>query len=165
MLEVYPHLWVGDQQDYESWVKGQKDWYTIHACKEPYHRQALGYTTRGAPKNHPDYLYCYKYNELILNMVDGSDPAFFSRELIDEAMDVLDRFYPLRKNMLIHCNRGESRAPSLALLWLAQRRYISHDTLQAAERDFALLYPPYDPSPGINLHLFQNWSYYMGEVE
>ena len=57
MIEIYPNLFVGDQGDYEYQVKGQDGWAVVHACKEPYHRQLLGYRTRGAPKGHPEYLY------------------------------------------------------------------------------------------------------------
>lgn len=46
MIEVYPKLFVGNQQDYDLTVKTQADWRVVHACKEPYHRQALGYGGR-----------------------------------------------------------------------------------------------------------------------
>ena len=56
MVKIHNNLYIGNQQDYEGNVKGRTDWCVIHACKEPYHRALLGYTGRGAPKNHPEYL-------------------------------------------------------------------------------------------------------------
>jgi hypothetical protein len=46
MVEIAKNLYIGSQDDYELNVKFQTDWFVIHACKEPYHRQALGYTGR-----------------------------------------------------------------------------------------------------------------------
>jgi hypothetical protein len=51
MIEIHPNLYIGHQGDYEYQVKGQDGWAVVHACKEPYHRQLLGYTSRGAPMN------------------------------------------------------------------------------------------------------------------
>lgn len=47
MIEVHPGFFVGDEAD-EQRVRGQPGWFFIHACKEPYHRQALG--SRGVPR-------------------------------------------------------------------------------------------------------------------
>ena len=51
MIEIYPNLYIGHQGDYEYLVQGQDGWAVVHACKEPYHRDLLGYTTQGAPMN------------------------------------------------------------------------------------------------------------------
>ena len=49
MIEVYPNLFIGSEDD-EAAIRGQSGWFIIHACKEPYHRQALGYAGRVPPK-------------------------------------------------------------------------------------------------------------------
>ena len=59
MKEAYPNLFVGSQTDYESNPKMFDNWFVVHACKEPYHRNALGYTGRSAPKDSPYYLFLY----------------------------------------------------------------------------------------------------------
>jgi hypothetical protein len=46
MIEVYQNLFVGSQND-EVAIRGLSGWFVIHACKEPYHRQALGNTSIG----------------------------------------------------------------------------------------------------------------------
>ena len=74
MVEIFPNLFIGTEQDYEYNVKGNPDWVTVHACKYPYHQRELGYTGRAAPKNHPEYLIARRDRRLILNLVDAPDP-------------------------------------------------------------------------------------------
>jgi len=71
MIEIYPNLYIGNEDDYESKVRSETGWCVVHACKDPYHRQALGYTGRAAPKEHPEYLIARRDNQLILNLVDA----------------------------------------------------------------------------------------------
>ena len=51
MIEIMHNLFIGSQSDYENIVKYESGWYVIHACKEPYHRQALGYSGRAVSKD------------------------------------------------------------------------------------------------------------------
>ncbi len=76
MILVFPHLYIGTEQDYDRRVKGMPGWMVVHACKEPYHRQLLGYKGRGAPKDHPEYLLARRGDRLYLNLVDTDDPAY-----------------------------------------------------------------------------------------
>ena len=108
MTEVCPNLFVGDQKDYDHNVAHQVGWAVVHACKEPYHRQALGYRTRGAPKGHPEYFVAHRGDTLILNLVDVDDPSFFRKEMFDETLDFIDVKLSLGLKVLIHCNMGES---------------------------------------------------------
>jgi len=85
MIEVMPNLFVGDQSD-EAQIRGQAGWFVIHACKEPYHRQALGYSGQGAPKTHPEYLIAQREGRLILNLVDVPNVAFISPLIMDAAI-------------------------------------------------------------------------------
>jgi hypothetical protein len=61
MKKIFPNLHIGSQDDYENIVKHQDGWFVIHACKEAYHHQALGYTGRSAPKEHSEYLELYPW--------------------------------------------------------------------------------------------------------
>jgi predicted protein tyrosine phosphatase len=161
MIEMHPNLFVGDEHDYVSRVVHEDRWAVVHACKEPYHRQTLGYSGRGAPKDHPEYLAARRGDRLILNMVDANDPAFFAKEMIDQALDFIDEQLAVGHKVLVHCNQGESRAPSIALLYMACRLHVlPTDSLEAAERAFVTKYPGYNPKPGIREHLRQNWQMY-----
>ena len=72
MKKVHENLYVGSTEDYQHLPTPSK-WYVIHACKEPFHRQALGYSGRAAPKNHPEYLIARREGRLILNLIDCYD--------------------------------------------------------------------------------------------
>jgi len=82
MIEVYPRLFIGTESDYESQVRSQTGWWVVHACKEPYHRQLLGYAGRAAPKTHPEYFFARRERRLYLNIVDADDPNYIPKEII-----------------------------------------------------------------------------------
>ncbi len=164
MIEVYPKLFVGDQIDYEINVITQRGWAVVHACKEPYHRQALGYRGRVAPETHREHLVARRVNRLILNMVDARDPELISKEMIDTALDFMDETLSRGLKVLVHCDRGESRSPAIALLYMAARLgELPTESLEAAEEKFRTIYPYYNPQPGIHEHLRQNWHRYCSE--
>lgn len=161
MIEVCENLFVGNQEDYELHVAQREGWAVVHACKEPYHRQALGYKGRAAPKDHPEYLIARRENRLILNLVDVDNPAFFRTEMITEALDFIDEALESGTKVLVHCNQGESRGPSIALLYMAARRQsLPTESLESAESEFRSLYAGYSPSNGIRGHLRECWQDY-----
>jgi len=162
MIEVHQNLFVGNQSDYDFKVSKQDGWAVVHACKEPYHRLFLDYKGRGAPKDHPEYLLAKRGNRLALNIVDVDNPAFFSKEeMIEPALDFIDEALSRGLKVLVHCNQGESRGPSLALLYMAARLgAIPSESLEAAEEKFRSIYPFYNPKYGLREHLRQNWRSY-----
>ena len=89
MKEIITNLFVGNQNDYEANKHTMKDWNIIHACKEPYHRRLLGYSGRGAPKNHPEYYRAERGNRLFLNLVDAHDPAYIPKKIIDRTLEYI----------------------------------------------------------------------------
>lgn len=165
MIEIYPNLYIGDQNDYEYQVKYQDDWLIVHACKEPYHRQTLGYRGRGAPKQHPEYLIARRGPRLILNMVDADSPAYIPKEIIDAALEFIHESLQSGRPVLVHCNQGSSRSPGIGLLYLAtQTDRLPTNSYQEAEAAFRTLYPSYNPAGGIRGFLMQNWGTYCNKT-
>ena len=157
MKEVYKNLFVGSQIDFESNPKMFDDWCVVHDCKEPYHRQALGYIGRSAPKDSPYYLFLYdKKNHLILNMVDTDSSDFFRDEMINEAISYIIKGLTSGKRVLIHCNQGESRAPSLAIFAL-RKIGVYGGTFNESIILFRSIYPNYNPKSGIYNYLRTHW--------
>ena len=161
MIEIHPNLFVGHQGDFEHQVKGQDGWAVVHACKEPYHRQLLGYTSRGAPKNHPEYLFAERGDRLYLNLVDADDPAYIPKEIIDKAIAFIHEKLAEGLKILVHCNQGESRGPGVAFLYLLRHT----DTLPKTSLDEALaafqrIYPVFHPSGGVSGFIGANWGEY-----
>jgi len=162
MIEICPGLFIGTEVDYESQVRSQPGWWVVHACKEPYHRQLLGYTGRAAPKIHPEYLFARRQKQLYLNLVDVDDPNYIPKQIIDAALGFIDEGLRSGERVLVHCNLGESRSPSIGLLYLAARtNAVSSGSLPAAEADFRGLYPTYNPKGGMRGFLLQHWRDYV----
>lgn len=161
MIEIYQNLFVGTADDYEFQVKGQAGWSVVHACKEPYHRRELRYTSRAAPKDHPEYLIAKRENRLILNLVDAPNPAYIPKEIIDAALEFIHQELSKGRNLLVHCNLGESRSPSISLLYLATRTEKLSKEFAAAENEFRQIYPSYNPGGGMRGFLVQNWGGYV----
>ena len=162
MVQVAKGIWVGNQEDAEYGWKRKQEWAFVHACKEPWHRQFVGYTGNGAPKDNPEYYFAIRENEIALNMVDVDNPEWFDKNMIKVAIGFIAK-YSSSVNVLIHCNQGQSRSPSLALLYLAIVGEIPNQTFEEAEKAFVKLYPLYNPKQGIRLHLKQNWEEYIGK--
>jgi len=160
MKEITKNLFIGSQEDYESDVKFQPDWFVIHACKEPYHRQALGYTGRAAANTHPEYLIAERDNRLILNLVDVADPKYIAKEIIDKAIFTIDEKIETKK-ILVHCNQGMSRSATIGLLYLHHSGIISTDDFKKAEIEFLNLYPNYNPANGMRIFAELNWNNYQ----
>lgn len=153
MLEVYPNLFVGSDSD--CFFNENERWAVIHACKSPCHQRILCYKGN-LPESHPHYLIYERSNHLFLNMIDPPTPLF-KAQLFARSLDFISDHFPERK-MLIHCNNGLSRAPSIVLLFLAKRiQKISNGSYDQAAADFKKLYPHYQPGRGIACYLAQNW--------
>jgi len=164
MTEVHKNLFVGNEIDYDLTVKNQEGWSVVHACKEPYHRQALGYSGRAASKDHPEYLMAKRGNRLILNLVDADNPAYIPKEIIDEALSFIDEQLSNRQKVLVHCNQGQSRSPGIGLLYLAKEGIISNDSFREALNEFRAIYPGINMAGGMRGFLEENWKEYIKET-
>lgn len=133
-----------------------EDWAIVHACKSPCHQSSVGYKGN-LDSSHPNYLVLQSGNDLYLNMIDPPVPLF-KPPLFTEAMRFAKQHWHAGRAVLFHCNQGQSRAPSLALLFLSKvQRVISYDSYEAARREFERLYEFYAPGKGIMTYLAANW--------
>lgn len=164
MREVFKNLWCGSENSQLLHPEGTDVcdcWSIVHACKEPYHRQFVGYTGRGAPKDSPEYLWAERGNRLALNMVDAPMSLFFDKGMIDKGLDFIEQKLSEGLKVLVHCNVGESRSPSLCLLYLIKHGIIKGDTLEDCEAEFMKLYPKYNPGAGMRGFMKEHWKEYM----
>lgn len=148
MKEICNNLFLGNQSDYENQVRFEEGWFVIHACKEPYHRQALAYRGSGAPKNHPEYLIASRNNRLILNLIDVDNMSYIPKEIIDAALSGIETNISDKK-VLMHCNQGQSRSAIIGLLYLASKGLIPNSAFAEAEEAFKQIYPGYNPGKGM----------------
>lgn len=154
MQKVYDRVWVAGAQECRS---GGDGWAVVHACKDPCHRQAVGY--QGSLRSsHSNYLALLREQDLFLNLIDSPKPLFKAASF-STFLDFADTQWRQGRQLLIHCNQGESRAPSLALLLLAKRCSALDDSSYAAARaQFTRLFPNYRPGAGIQEYLSANWA-------
>jgi hypothetical protein len=165
MIEIYPRLFVGAQSDYEQQVRWGSGWRVVQACRDPYHREALGYKGRGAPKDDPEYLIARRQNRLILNMLDHDDPSYIHKRMMDASLEFMAHWLDRNERVLVHCNQGNSRGPSIGLLYLgAHTDTFAGLEFHEAERRFRDLYPPYSPRSGVRGFLSAHWSRYCRVV-
>jgi hypothetical protein len=160
MIEVHQQLFVGSESDYEmgrgSFGAG---WAVVHACKEPYHRQAIGYSGRAAAKTHPEYLIAQRGNRMILNLVDAPDPAYIPDEIMDAAVEFIHSQLAAGQRVLVHCDQGLSRSPGIAMLFLATHTdRVSRESFELAIASFRAIYPLFSPAAGIAGWLRLRWA-------
>jgi len=137
----------------------EAEWAFVHAT-QTIHYKIMGWnrTTNKPNKDNPKYIIYENSNHLSLNWVDGaaylynwSGPVTFTKVL-----NFIDKWLP-SKNVLVHCDQGYSRSPSICLLYLAKRmKIILNDSYQNAYRDFISIFPEYSPS-GIGDYIKSNW--------
>lgn len=151
------NLFVGTLKDNNNLDKN--DWAVVHAT-QTIHYQILGWnrTYNKPDKSHPNYIIYEEGPLLSLNWVDG--PAYLYKwggiDVFIRVLDFIDKWIP-EKKVLIHCDQGYSRSPSLCLLYLAKRKgFLPNSSYSAAKTEFIKLYPSFNPG-GIENYINQNW--------
>ena len=136
MQEVYERVWIANDSACRT---GNETLAVVHACKAPYHQQAVGY--RGSlPNTYPNYLVAEHASDLFLNIIDPPVPLFKSHSFTSFLL-FAEANWNNGKQLFIHCNQGESRGPSLVFLFLAKRLFaINGSSYQLAREDFSLIY-------------------------
>lgn len=162
MKSVHHNLFVGNQEDYESFPEKDNDKYSfVLAAKFPWHRDALGYKI-AAEKENKEYLVAKRDNKLILNLIDPKDPAYVSAQCVKAGVDFIGQELRAGKTVGVFCNKGESRSPALALLYLRKKGIIDHEKAIDGIDAFKMIYPDFKPSEGVTGFIEQHWSFYNG---
>ena len=156
MVEVFTNLCVGDTDDCNK--INSSDWAIIHACKDPCHRRIVNYKNN-LPIEHDNYLVHEKDNHLALNIVDMKQELLpeYTDKIMKAAMRFIEENIDKHK-ILIHCNQGMSRSPSIALLYMARLGVINNQSYREAATDFKVKYKDYNPGTGIAAYLAKNWA-------
>ncbi len=151
-MKIFNNLFLGSDHECKT---GNFE-AIIHACKTC-HQKALNYT-KSLPSSHPNYLIFLDKDHLHLNLVDM--PREFSPLYTNPIMKAAIRFIESNissKQILIHCNQGMSRSPSIAMLYLAKKSVISKVSYDEAKKDFVKIYNQYLPGNGIEIYMRRNW--------
>ena len=163
MIEVLDKIYVGNEQDYYS-IAGDNDWAILHCCKNPFHLELVGYKGN-LISLHPDYSLKRVDNRMALNLVDMDkfNPTYldFNHQMFNNAFSFLDEYRLLNKKLLIHCNQGESRGPSLGLLYISRLGKYDFSDFNTSELMFRQIYPHYNPKQNIYQTVKSLWSKFI----
>lgn len=151
MKQLLPNLYVGNLEDYQTTKKAARpgEWAYVHATQS---------VRPEGERGHTDYLMLQDKNDLYLSWLDTESFTFepYGPKLFTTVLDFIEARIKTQK-VLVHCDFGESRSPTIVLLYLAKRaRVISNATYDRAREEFAKIYPNYYPS-GIRVFVRINW--------
>ena len=162
MLPISKNLFVGSLEDLHQ-ATGE-DWARVHACKTPSHQEALGYE-KNLPSDHPHYLvYKKDENDLYLNLVDMKREfmPLYTDPIMKAAFKFIKSNLDKGKKVFIHCNKGESRSPSIGLAFIARKGEVRSKSYKEAAQVFkSQIYPPFLPGDGVAAYLNNNWERIM----
>jgi len=146
---------VGTRED--SLLRNDPSWAVVNTAKTV-HVEVKGWSN-APPRDHSDYLAFEDGQLLSFNWVDGAARMYdwSGPEAFVRALDFIDKWYS-SKNILVNCDLGQSRSPTVALLYLAKRLHlISDSSFATARSDFQAMFPGYAPS-GIADFVSAHWA-------
>lgn len=153
MKEELDRIVTGNASDCCNPPKGTA---LVHACKTC-HRKLCGQPLPTAA----DYLTAEDSGELYLNLIDPKEPLF-KIDLFHTALAWMEQRWRDGEKVLIHCDQGNSRSRSLALLLAARLKLIPSTSFIAAAVAFSQTTgQPYRPSLGIQRFIAANWGELM----
>ncbi len=96
-------------------------------------------------------------DDIYINMIDPSSPLFYSY-LFTEANRFIEQKVRQHKRIIIHCNVGVSRSPSVLLVALAHLGYLPRESYDSARAEFdAYRGNWHQPGLGIEMFLREHW--------
>lgn len=158
MHNIASHLYIGGMNDLMGL---NENWSVAHVCKTA-HKKRLGYS-KALPPKHPHYVMFEKDKHLYVNWVDTDNPKYFDWPRgagignMVRVLDFIEKELAAGQNMLIHCDQGISRSPSVGMVYLAKRLQSLPVLFDDAKQAFIEIYPHYQPKAGINGFLQANW--------
>jgi len=156
MVEVSKNLFVGTVAEFAT-VKNTPEFYSVVAAKEPYHRETVGYTSRGCPKDNAEYFIARRNRCIICNLIDTEDKKYVPDEIIFEAITYIRTMLACGNKVFVCCNQGHSRSPLVALMALANESPYNSLPFEKAYTKFEEVYPELDAAKGIYDYASDKW--------
>lgn len=136
-------------------------------AKNPFHKNVVGYENK-CSKDHQEYLVAYRpeNNVMALNMVDAPKVEFFSDKMIYPAIEFIGKELENHRNVVVICNKGESRSPTMCLMYMMKNnvfdKNLSHSEVFS---EFSKLARNWNPRLGILQYCVSYWDKYRkGEL-
>ena len=156
MIKVHENIYVGMARMIHLLNKHE---FAFVGVSSKYHYELHSWQKGFKYADDPCYLICQKDTVMSVNWVDAAE-RFYDWKGIGLATfrKILDFIQSQTKKVYIFCDQGQSRSPSVALLYLAKRlKVIRDENFDVAMQDFLLLYPHYNPG-GIKDFIRHHWN-------
>lgn len=119
------------------------------------HQSIVGWSGRGCNKDNPYYLFKVTDEYIALNLIDTEKSEYINEELIDNALAFIDTNLKKGEKVFIYCSLGESRSPSIALMYLLHyQNFGSPNSINRFKQDY---YPKYSPKLGFINYIKNRW--------
>lgn len=152
------NIFVGTKEEYHRAVsQGMKIVCALNRANGfVTHQSQVGWSGRGCNKDNPYYLFKEESDAIYLNMIDGDDPKYVSDEMIDAALNFMKKHLNNNETIFIYCSLGESRSPSIALMYMIEQGFIdiNDNTLVNFRDNF---YTKYQPKGGNAEYIVDRW--------
>lgn len=166
MIEITKNIFIGSEQDFYQ-IKNESNWAILHCCKHPFHCTFVGYHGN-LPSTHPNYALMRKDNEMALNLVDmdffSENYLDFNEKMFQKAFDFLDEYRENGHKILIHCNQGESRGPTLGMFYATYIGDFGSSNFEDTITAFKKAYPRYNPKKNIYITVKTLWNKFIKET-
>ncbi len=151
-------LYVGTKEEYENAKsQGMKIVIALNRAKGYVtHQSIVGWEGKGCNKDNPFYLYKKTEEYIVLNLVDTKEEKYISDKLIDSALDFIKINLEEKNKVFIYCSLGESRSPSIALMYLLEQNLLENNT-NVFEIFTQTIYTSYNPKDGFINYINRRW--------
>ena len=153
-------LFVGGMDDFHA--ANLAETAILSACQTVHYRyMGWDHKNHKPDRKSPEYIVMERENLMSINWVDADDPKLFEWAGVESfirALDFIEKWIG-KKLVLVHCDKGLSRAPIVCLLYMAKRAgKISNDSYDEAGTDFIEIMPEIEPGLGIDGFVAEHWS-------
>ncbi|MEM3063128.1 MAG: dual specificity protein phosphatase [Nitrososphaerota archaeon] len=137
MIEIYHNLFIGSADSRKNWLE-----IIVTAARDPWFKELNLPATQ---------LWYEDDKQLILNLVDADDISYIPIPLIEKALNFIHNNIQQHK-ILLHCNYGISRSPSVGFLYLLKHTDIFYSlSLGESIEKFRNIYKNWYPNRGMAL--------------
>lgn len=160
MLEIAPRLYIATEEEVKTLTPAE---YSLCSLASTFHYQMHNKKKGEFNKEDPCYVMCSHGNQILsLNWIDGAASYFdYEGKGVENIQKILTWIeYQLDHNrkVILMCNRGLSRSPTIALLYLSKVMHIlPEESFYRAMEAFKEKYPEYAPGKGIVEFVSGNW--------
>lgn len=163
LIEVSEDLFVGPLHAYEATVRHQAGWWVVHAAADPFHREfAAEALLSKADAGHPEYWFAQRGHRLSLHLHDAGQDLNLPRAIFERAVGHVRDGLAARCRVLIHCNQGVSRSPTVALFSLLALKRIRPKSDGEVFSELERVYPPVSLGLAMKAEVRRHWRFFAG---